>query len=269
MSPNEPPHHDPFSREFPKLEIVTPGPARRSESERYGALFYLGIGGLVITLALLAWFAWGVWEHRSLWVNTYTLHDTTRPESERLGAAYDLAHDPGVNQRQLWDIALRKDLPPLARYVVAEALTAEAASADPQGYALSVARSEGWPDWLRLLLLRPLAYRVAFDLDVARGPVEELASHKEPAIALLAAYALAEGSRGDPKYEDTIRKSAQGGTPSKPLAALLARALDASKPEDRLALLDEATHWLRDHQPDAAALWKGWQVVDGHLVPRR
>ncbi len=166
----------PLRRDFPILPIVTPDPPPRSRSqaERFGALFYLGVVGLIVLLTLVGWFGWSVWTLRSIWWNVYVLHDPKRPDADRNAAAYAFSHDPAVNQRQLWDVALRKDLPPLARYVVAEGLTDEAAAADPKGYGLAVVRSEGWPDWLRLLLLRPLAYRAAAGHPLPREALAEL-----------------------------------------------------------------------------------------------
>jgi hypothetical protein len=264
MPPDDPGR--PPDRVFPTLPIVTPEPPRRSARERYGALFFLGTAGLVVVLALLGWFGWAVWSLRAVWTAVYTLHDDQRAEADRVGAAYALAHDPRVNQRQLWDIALRRTLPPLARYVVAEGLTAEAASADPRGYGVAVARSEGWPDWLRLLLTRPLAYRAALDLPVPRDPLTELTRSPDRSTALWATYALAEGSSGDPKDADTLRRLASEDTPERPLAALLVTALDATRLDARLKALDDATRWLRHHHPEAARLWEGWRVVDGRPV---
>jgi hypothetical protein len=261
MPPDEPGR--PPDRVFPTLPIVTPEPPRRSARERYGALFFLGIAGLVVVLGLLGWFGWAVWSLRALWTNVYTLHDDRRAEADRVAAADALAHDPRVNQRQLWDIALRRPLPPLARYVVAEALTAEAASADPRSYGVAVARSEGWPAWLRLLLTRPLAYRAALDLPVPREPLAELARSSDRSTALWATYALAEGSAGDPDYATSLRRAATEDDPERPLAALLVTALDATRLDARLRALDEATVWLRHHHPEAARLWEGWRVGDG------
>ena len=175
-----------------------------------------------------------------------------------------------MNQRQLWDTALTRSLPALARYVVAEGLTAEAASADPRGFAVSVARSEGWPDWLRLLLTRPLAYRAALDLKVPREPLAELAESRDHATALWANYALAEGSAGD--------KSA-GGSPSESRGRgrLRPKTRPAPRPGTRRQSARGPTPgdstrppaWLRRNHPGAAALWSGWTVNEGRLVPSR
>ena len=175
---------DPFARiVFPTLPIVTPDPIRLSDREKYGALFYLGVAGLVVIVSLVGWFASQAWSHRMLWTNVYILHDPHRSEADRVKAAYALAHDPRVNQRQLWDNALSKPLPPLARYLLAEALTAESASAAPRDYAAAVARSEGWPVWLRLLLTRPLAYSAALDLPIARDHLATLSRNPDHATA--------------------------------------------------------------------------------------
>ncbi len=133
------------------LPIITPDPPRRSQAQKFGGLFYLGIGGLAVLVLLIGWFGWGVWSLRHVWTRVYILNDAGRPEPERIDAALALSRDPDANQRQLWDLALSRVPPPLARYLLAEALTSEAIQADPSGYALAVARSEGWPDWLEAL----------------------------------------------------------------------------------------------------------------------
>ena len=52
-------------------------------------------------------------------------------------------------------------MPDQARYVLAEAVSTEAVASDPRAYSLAVALSPDWPDWLRLLLARRLAYGAA------------------------------------------------------------------------------------------------------------
>ncbi len=65
--------------EFPDLPIVTPDPPRRSESERYGSLFYLGVGGLAVLVVLIGWFGWSAWSLRDVWTNIYILNDPKLP----------------------------------------------------------------------------------------------------------------------------------------------------------------------------------------------
>lgn len=266
--PPEKPERDPPTRVFPTLPIVTPDPPRRPDREKYGALFYLGAGGLALVVALLGWFTWGVWTLRPTMARVYVLHDENRSESERVAAAYALSRDPHMNQRQLWDIALRKRLPPLARYVVAEGLTAEAATADPRAYGAAVARSEGWPVWLRLLLTRPMAYAAALGLAVPRPSLRELARSPDRATALWATYALAAGPEGEPGSAGDLRRRARAEGPDRGLAGFLAAALDETRLEERFKALDDATAWLRTHHPEAAVLWEGWRVEGDRLVRR-
>src|SRR4051794_21868382 len=103
MPPTTRPMPDPFDSPFPSLPIVTPDVARKSMREKYGALYFLGIGGLLVLILIIGWFAWNAWSMRTVWTNVYVLHDPSRPELARLQAAYELGRDPRVNQRQLWD----------------------------------------------------------------------------------------------------------------------------------------------------------------------
>jgi hypothetical protein len=249
------------------LPIITPDPEppRRSQAERFGGLFYLGIGGLVVLLALIGWFGWRVWSLRPVWQNVYILNDPSRPEIDRLNAALALARDPEFNDRQRWDLALSRIPPPLARYLLAESLTAEAIAADPSGYALAVARSEGWPDWLRLLLVRPLALDDG-RLGLPRDPLAELRAHPDPAIALWAAYVQAV-AREDPEAALALESAPREGGPFADLARLL-RAAFRTGGARRRDFLDEATLWQRRHHPDSARLWAGWEERDGRIVPR-
>lgn len=252
---------------FPSLPIVTPDPAPRSAREKYGGLFTFGLAGLFVLVLLLTWFAYGVWAMRDVWRNVYVLHDARRPEAERIEAAYALSRDPRVNQRQRWDICLRKSLPPLARYVVAEGLTADAVADDPRGYALSVARSEGWPDWLRVVLARPLAYASGRGSPVAREPLVELSKSADPAVSLWARFALAASTDGDSEAGASLENESHRDGPYREFARLLFDALKC-RYDERTAALDRATRWLRDHHPDCARLWAGWEVRAGHMVPR-
>jgi hypothetical protein len=252
---------------LPSLPVLPVDATHRTQAEKYGGLYYLGIAGLIVLVALVGWFAYGIWSHRDVWARIYVLHDRSRPEAERIQAALALGGDPRVNQRQYWDICVRDvGLPALARYLIAEALTAEAASADSRGYALTVARSEGWPNWLRLLLLRPLAYRAAEGGSIAPGPLAELRGHPDPMIGLWAAFAQAASAADGAAARQVLQREAQGDGPGRELARLLLEAL-AAEGAARIRALDRATLWLRRHHPEAARLWAGWAVQGDRLVP--
>lgn len=253
-----------MSREYPKLPIIpsTPPPPLPSKTtDKYGSLRYLALAGLVVVVALVGWFGFGVWSLRDVWRNVYIVNDPKRPEADRIDAAEALARDPRPTQRQRWDLALSRNPPPLARYLLAESLTAEAVSADPRGYALAVSRSEGWPDWLRLLILRPLAYWAADHPGghtLPREPLVELTRHADPILALWARYTLA-ASEDDRDAADALRADARRDGPNRDLAQTLAVALPGatkgSTPEFRRRALDMATAWVRDHHPEAVRLF--------------
>jgi hypothetical protein len=270
-SSGEPPAPPP-GIDFPVLPIVTRAEQeqdqtrRRSGGDKYGGLFYLGVAGLAIMAALIGWFGWSAWSLRDVWKNVYVLHDQSRSEAERVEAAYALARDPRVNQRQHWDTCLRKPLPPLARYVLAEALTAEAVMADPRGYALAVARSTDWPVWLRLLLARPLAYAAAQGVPIPPAPLRELRDRQyDPAISLWAEFALAAAKPPDDDAAAALaRAAAAGAAPDNTFARMLQEALRAEGTE-RIQRLDEASRWLRTHHPEASKVWSGWHVEGDHL----
>ena len=248
---------------FPSLPIVTPDLPQKTTAEKYGGLFYLGIAGLVIMVGLVGWFSWGVWSLRSVWTNIYILNDSTRPDSERNQAAYELSRDPQVNARQRWDLALTRTLPPIARYLIAESILAEAAETDPRGYVLAVSRSEGWPDWLRVLLAEPIAYATSQGRKFPRDPLVELSKNPDPAVALWATFSLAR--IGDVEAFANLRTAAKSG-PYQEMAIRLIEALETQTPANRTHALDAATLWLRDHHPGAIKVWTGWSIRGGRVV---
>jgi hypothetical protein len=249
------------------LPILTPEPPRKSQAEKYGGLYYAGIAGLVVLLGLVGWFAHGVWSLRGVFRAIYVLNDPRRAEEERVRAAYALARDPRVTQRQLYDGALSRVPPDLARYLLAEALTSDAIRDDPRAFAMAVARSEGWPDWLRLLMVRPLAYGAGQGYAIPAGPLDELRRHPDPAIRLWAAYTRAAASGRDIDAARELGRAAERAGPEQELAAGLRDALGLRGVE-RDAALDRATLWLRRHHPEAARLWDGWEDHAGRLVRR-
>lgn len=260
---------------FPSLPIVTPDPPprTRTQAQKYGGLFYIGIGGLAVLIALVGWFGVRVWTLREVWTNIYILHDRGEPEVRRIEAAFALSRDPRTTAQQRWDIALRKELPELARYLIAESLGADVVTDSLRGYPLAVARSEDWPSWLRVLLTRPLALAAADGAAIAVEPLDELRKHPDPMVGLWAAFAEAVSPKSvqtaSPKSVAAavtmLDEAAKAPVPARELAELLRDARTASD-DDRRALLDRATVWLRTHQPEAARIWKDWEVRDGKLV---
>ncbi len=255
----------PPQNSFPELPIITPDPPRLSLAEKYGGLYYLGIAGLAVATTMVVLFGYGLWVARDFWSAFYVVHDIRRPEVDRIKAAWIVARHPTANDRQRSDVAFRKTLPPLARYIVAEGMTSEAIRADPKGYAVMVAKSEGWPDWLRLLMVRPMAYGVGEGYRIAWEPLDLLRANPDPAIALWATYTRAVNPPGDPSAARSLEESAARAGPFQSLAVLLH---DASKlvGEPRTRKLDEATAWIRAHHPESSKLWKGWEERDGKLV---
>ncbi|MEO6808599.1 MAG: hypothetical protein ABI353_05750 [Isosphaeraceae bacterium] len=246
----------------PSLPIVTPDFPRRSAAQKYGGLLYLGIAGLVVLIALIARFGYGVWSLRDVFTLIYVVNDPGRPDADRIQSAYTLSRDPRLTQRQRLDLCLSRTPPDLARYLLAESLTSRAIRSDRRAHALAVSRSEGWPDWLRLLLLRPLAYAAGEGSVVPDKPIAELRRHSDPVIALWATYTLAVSGNDDAKTA-LIQSTKEPGL-NRDLARLLASALDSKQP-DRNARLNEATYWLRQHHPEAARLWQNWREHDGRL----
>ena len=255
----------PPNNSFPKLPIVTPDPPRLSLQEKYGGLYYLGLAGLAIAVSMVAIFGYGVWALRDVWSSVYVLHHDGRSEPERINAAWTIAKHPSVNDRQRSDIAFRKTLPPLARYIIAEGLTSEAIRADPKGYAVMVAKSEGWPDWLRLLMVRPMAYGVGEGYRIAWEPLDLLRENPDPAVALWATYTRAVMAPGDPSAAEALERATRQEGTVQPLARLLDGAAKADG-DARVAKLDEATTWIRTHHPEAKTVWNGWAERDGKLV---
>jgi len=252
---------------FPDLPIVTPDPPRLTLREKYGGLYYLGLGGLILTVAMVGNFAYQIWATRDLWAAFMVLHDENRPEPERLRAAWGLTHHPAANDVQRMEVAFRATLPDLARYIVAEGLTTESIRNDPKAYALMVAKSEGWPNWLRLVLIRPMAYGVGEGYRIAWEPLDSLRENKDQAIVLWATYTRAAMGAGDPTAAAALEAAARHDGFFQPLASLLDQAAKAQG-GDRVKKLDEATAWLRDHHPVVAMLWKGWEERGGRLVRR-
>ncbi len=251
---------------FPSLPILNNPPAPpRSQREKYGTLFYLGILGLMVLVSLVGWFGYRVWSLRDVWARIYVLSDDRQPEARRIQAAYNLGHDRRVEQRQLWDLSLRRGIPDLARFLLAEGIGGELVAEDPQGYVTAVARSSGWPNWLRLALARPLAYAATRGHAISRERLAELCRLDDPVLRLWALYALAVLPRPDPQTTAELEKVAQSAESNHELAELLLAAIPRNEAE-RLEVLQRATLWNREHHPPTARLWQGWTERDGALL---
>ena len=249
---------------FPDLPILEPDPPRMTLREKYGALFYLGIGGLIFSVFLVGSFFYQLYRTRDLWAAVYVLHDPQSTDPARYEAAWAIAYSPDANDRQRMDFALRTDLPDLARYIIAEGLTPDSIRADPKGYALSAAMSEGWPDWLRLLVARPMAYAVGEGYRISWEPLDQLRKRSDQAIVLWMTYTRAVMGPGDTAALQQLRETAGRSGVYQELAKLLFSATAASG-SDRVAKLDQATAWLRIHHPPSVKVWEGWEVVGGKL----
>jgi hypothetical protein len=154
-------------------------------------------------------------------------------------------------------------VPELARYLLAESLSAQLVSESPSGFSRIVARSPDWPDWLRLLLLHPLALAADQDIPIPREPLEELQKHSDPMIRLWATYVQAiDPTPTGLKY---LLREESDGTPERDLEALLAK-VRYSPVSIRARLLFDVLVWQRTHHPEAARIWQGWEVRRGKLV---
>jgi hypothetical protein len=257
---------EPKRSAVPSLPIINnPLAPARSQREKYGTLFCLGILGLIVLVTLVGWFGYRVWLLRDVWAKIYVLNDAREPEARRIQAAFSLGHDPRVEQRQLWDLSLSRGLPELARDILAEGIGAELVAEDPQGYVTAVAHSPDWPDWLRLALARPMAYAATRGHAISRERLGELCRLDDPILRVWALYALAVQSRPDPQTAVEIERVAKSSAPQHELAELLLAAIRTDEAR-RLEILDRATLWNREHHPATARLWQGWAVREGTLV---
>jgi hypothetical protein len=231
-------------------------------------LLYLGLVGLVVLVGLVGWFGYRIWSMREVWSSIYNLNDPRASDEKRIEAAYRLSRDRRVEPNQLWDLSLNRKLPELARYALAEGIGPDLVAQDPLGYSSAVARSPDWPEWLRLVLVRPLAYAATQGHSLSRERLSELcrrSGREDQAVRLWALYALAVQTRPDPQTKVEIERVAQAPGPYCELAHLFVEAVEADEAH-RIELLDRATTWNREHHPDTRRLWQGWTVREGSLV---
>jgi hypothetical protein len=260
-------HFDNGPFQFPKLPILSqaevPPLPRLSQREKYGGLFYVGIAGLVLLCLMVGWFAYGFWSLRDVWEDVYVVHNPKRSELDRVQASFRLSRDPRVNDGQRMEICLRRDVPDLARYLLAEAISTDAVASDPRSFSLAVARSSDWPDWLRLLLARRLLYGAVRRYAIPREALDELSGHSDPMIGVWAKSTLAL-LEARPDSAATLEQKPQLPGPAGELAVRLASAIQSPAAE-REPRLDEVTVWMRTQHPQAAKIWQGWHEIDRRL----
>ena len=230
----------------PLPPIITLDPPRLSAREKYGSLFYLGIAGLVFVTLLLTWFGLQAWSMRNIWIDVYLLHDASRPEAERVAAAYRLSVDRRVNDRQALDIALRKAIPAAARLILADRIRGDLVAEDPSAYTVMLEHGTDWPIWLRVELARPLAYAAVSGTVLPRRSLATLAADSEPAIALWANAAVAL-ERGDNRARavDRIKLVANDDSDRGELARALLEAVESADLNQRIERLDAASKRTR------------------------
>jgi hypothetical protein len=257
---------EPKRSSFPSLPIINnPTAPARSLRDKYGTLFYLGILGLAALISLVGWFGFRLWSLRDVGTRIYVLSDGRESDARRIQAAFSLSHDPRVEQRQLWDLSLRRDIPELARELLADGIGAELVAEDPQGYVMAVARSPNWPDWLRLALARPLAYAATRGHAISRERLGDLCRLRDPILRLWALYALAVLPSPDPQTKVEIEQVAKSPAPERELASIFLAAISSDEPH-RLEALNGATLWTREHHPATDRVWDGWSIQQGALV---
>ncbi len=113
------------------------------------------------------------------------LHDPKRRESDRVQAAFRLSRDARVNDGQRMEMCLRRDVPDLARYLLAEAISTDAVASDPRSFCAGRGPQPG------LARLAAASAGAAADVRGVRGyaipreALDELAGHSDPMIGRL------------------------------------------------------------------------------------
>lgn len=252
---------------FPELPILPAPPNRRSNRERFGSLYFLGIGGLVFVLALISWFGWGVWNLREVWRDTYVLYQTGRSLIDRVQAADRLAHDPRVTTQQKLAILLDPQVPDLARWRVGESLGSDAAESDPIEFSKLLLPDRRQPVWLDLLLLRVLADASDHSVRFPPALLDAIDPGEDRWRQVWLDYARMFQNGAGPEHRERLEQIRRSPGQTVEAAELLARAADAEEPR-RASLLREAFLSTRAMHPGVQQIWRGWTETQGRLTPR-
>jgi hypothetical protein len=186
---------EPF--DFPKLNILPdsdkpPEAPRLSVQQKYGGLYWLGIGGLIVSVILVGWFATQLWLLRDVWREIYVLHRSELPDDRRIAAAAFLAKDPRVEPAQIQPMLFRRTLPEKARYILAAGLnkTDSATSARQMLGLLATEGATSPPDYLRGHLARLSALNIPAEMNFPNESFERLLADRNQSVAAWSAYAL-------------------------------------------------------------------------------
>lgn len=226
-------NNEPF--DFPKLTILpdsgpVPEPARLTNLQKYGGLYWLGLAGLVTTFLLVGWFGINLWLMRGVWREIYVLHKEDFPDARRIAAARYLAESPDVQPSQIQPMLFRRPLPDEARLILAESLK-KADSVASARQMLGLLATEGAtspPPFLRRHLARLSAVTIPAD---SRFPAESFAAllnDKDLIVADWAAFALTRSADESRKKQGIDWLKMQSGTKSE-LAETLLKAADGGE----------------------------------------
>ena len=223
---------EPF--DFPKLNILPdsdkpPESPRLSTLQKYGGLYWLGLGGLVVSVMLVGWFAIQLWLLREVWREIYVLHQVKLPDDRRIAAAAFLANDPRVEPAQIQPMLFRRDLPDKARYLLAAGLkkTDSATSARQMLGLLATEGATSPPDYLRGHLARLAALGIPVERNFPNESFERLLADRDKAVAAWSAYALTRSGVEEKRQVGLAFLEKRAGDGASLEAALLAAARSA------------------------------------------
>ena len=160
------------------------------------------------------------------------LHDSSRGLAERALAAFRLAHGGRIDDAQLMEMSLNRDLPDLVRYLAGRRCLGPGCGPRPSRLCPGRRPQSRLARLAAAVLVRPLAYGSGRGYAIPREGLVELAGHSDPMISLWAAYALAVRSGGPLEQQSRARKDRPGKrTPTASWPPSFLRALDAQEPE--------------------------------------